>query len=225
MKFEQLAWDSDFFKKKIGKISIDFEITDFSLLDEPGCEILYIFSKARQPLLEQKGFAVLDTKVNYFKKGNTLFKSDVEDIISYHGDINDRLIKLALQSGWKSRFKMDANLNNKFEEMYFMWLKKSLDRTSADDFFVAMDNVKVVGFVSVLKTGNEGKIALIAVDEDYRGKGIGSNLVKKTEYWCVKNNLPALNVITQIENKLACRLYEKNHFTISNVDYIYHYSR
>lgn len=225
MNFEELKWDSDFFSRRIAKVYVDTVITDLHQLNAVGFDIIYIFSKVRQPILENQNVLLMDTKVNYKKKISTINNSKVDNVISYHGDSNEQLIKLALQSGWKSRFKMDTNLNNKYDELYLIWLRKSLDRSIADDFFVTLENEAITGFVTVVKSEGGGAIGLIAVDENYRGKGLGSKLIIRAELWCAENKLSALNVVTQLDNESACMLYEKNHYKITSTDFIYHFSK
>jgi dTDP-4-amino-4,6-dideoxy-D-galactose acyltransferase len=222
MSIEKLEWDSKFFGKKIGKLLLTHEVKSMEEFYPNEFDLIYVFSKTRQNILEENGFELVDTKVNYVKSSDHFYNEDVATVKSYSGEMSEKLISLALQSGWKSRFKRDSSLNLKFDELYILWLEKSLNRTIADEFFVAYDGDEICGFVSVSAINDLGKIGLISVDGNIRGKGIGSNLIKKAENWYRNNNLRSGSVVTQLENIEACRFYEKNGYTIGDKDFIYH---
>jgi len=68
---------------------------------------------------------------------------------------------------------------------------------------------------------NWNKYALIrdiAVAENSRKKGVGSELIKKAVEWAKLNNLCGLMLETQDTNVLACRFYHKLGFKIGAVD-------
>ena len=74
-----------------------------------------------------------------------------------------------------------------------------------------MDN-KVIGFAGLWTIVDEGHITNIAVHPDYRGKGIGSKLVKSlidnSKDWYIND----LTLEVRYSNKIAQNLYKKYGF-------------
>jgi dTDP-4-amino-4,6-dideoxy-D-galactose acyltransferase len=227
MLIEELKWDSNFFGIKIGRLKLDEPLTHLdelrSICEKNNYKLIYIFSQLRQPVLEKQQILLADQKVTYGKDHHG-FALITSPIIHSHNSILDKqLIQLAFLSGTYSRFKKDPHLSPKFEEMYTRWIEGAVSRRLADDVFVAMKDENIAGFVTVSKEGNKGKIGLIAIAEELKGKRMGEMLIQSAEHWYRKNDLKYAEVITQYDNKSACRFYEKNGYTVKSVEYIYHY--
>ena len=69
---------------------------------------------------------------------------------------------------------------------------------------------------------NYSQIGLIAVDQKFKGKGIGSKMLLKAENYCFKNNILELRIPTQEENIGACKFYIKNGYEIIDTSIIKH---
>ena len=227
MIIEELKWDSKFFGLKIGKIRLDKPLENLSefrsLCEKNNYNLIYIFSLSRQPLLDKDGILLADEKATY-QKDHSTFSTIRSDLIQINNSIlNTQLIQLSIQSGAYSRFKKDPMLSGKFEEMYTLWIEGAISKRLADDVLVAIIDENIIGFVSVSKQGDKGKIGLIAVSEEQKGKQIGKMLVQAAEHWYEKNDLKYAEVITQHDNKSACKFYEKNGYELTSIEYIYHY--
>ncbi|XP_067119832.1 uncharacterized protein [Centruroides vittatus] len=79
--------------------------------------------------------------------------------------------------------------------------------------FLAMDNDKCVGAIVCKldmhkKHSKRGYIAMLAVDENYRKRKIGSNLVLKAIQAMIRDEADEVVLETEITNKPALRLYE-----------------
>lgn len=216
-KIEKLEWDSGFFEKDIFRITLENEDFDPEMLEFPD-SFYYLFSSRKQDFLKSK---LKDQKLVYSKELSSK-KDDNMSIVEYDGAINDQLLKLAFESGAFSRFKLDDQLNHKFEELYSKWLENSLNKKFADLVLVYAEEEKILGFITVKLNVDHGLIGLIAVDEDARGKGIGKSLIQKVENFCIDHGLKILKVPTQMANKVACSFYERNEFEIESLTYIYH---
>lgn len=219
-----LEWDSHFFKKQIYRIDIETVISqeDFTrILSETKADLFYLFSDCEQPHILKSGGKLVDEKVIYTKKC-----SDTQDepgIIPFSGIVTKELIDLAFLSGNYSRFKLDLNLSSRFEEMYLLWLERSVNGQIADKVYIYKENNLILGFITVKTTGHSAVIGLIAVNEQHQGKKIGRKLINKVVNWAYNNMVTELNVATQLKNHNACRFYENCGFTIKSIDYIYHY--
>jgi dTDP-4-amino-4,6-dideoxy-D-galactose acyltransferase len=230
MKIEYLKWDSEFFNIKIGSLNItDKSLEDIqrisSIQANESYDLLYIFSENYDTVLNKElqktGAVLVDKKVTYHK---TISGSSItnETVKAYSGRLTDELEELAYESGHKSRFKLDPRLNHKFKEMYKLWIENSLNGKMADRVFTTQEQDKITSFVTVKNKQGTGSIGLIAVSKQYQGKSIGKLLLDKTEEWYYNNNILRAEVVTQQDNIGACRFYEKNGYTVKNVQYIYH---
>ncbi|KAF5082860.1 dTDP-fucosamine acetyltransferase [anaerobic digester metagenome] len=236
MKLEYLDWDSHFFQLKTGRVTLDpgDQSDDLKRIvqENPSFKLLYVFS-----LEDNLGVDLLphcflvDRKVTYLYQAdeNTIYPvsslgSDF-DICSFEGEnIPADLECLALQSGAYSRFRIDPFFSNDaFVRLYKTWIENSVLRKICDDVFVVKSNAKIVGFVTVKYLSNYCKIGLIAVDPNYRGKGIGTMLIQAVVRTALGKGIFKVFVDTQLDNELACLFYEKNNFTANQVHYIYHY--
>lgn len=84
--------------------------------------------------------------------------------------------------------------------------KKELSNPLAK-YIVALDNNKAVGFAGVWTIVDEGHITNIAVHPDYRGKGIGTSLVKELITHCNNYGIKAFTLEVRASNKIAQSLY------------------
>lgn len=87
------------------------------------------------------------------------------------------MIKTVNQRMINDGIEPNLNLENGYEEGY-------LDTFHIDDnrvIFVALDQDKVIGFLSVVKNGNYLYLDDYCVTANYQGLGIGSNLIKMAE--------------------------------------------
>ncbi len=75
--------------------------------------------------------------------------------------------------------------------------------TNIRSYFVAKENEKIIGFVALhIHSPNLAEIRSLIVDRNYRGRGIGKNLIKN----CIKEAKKLL------VKKLFTLTYEKNFF-------------
>ena len=229
-KLQKLDWDTNFFGIPVFRLNmhenIDMHMVNISLSEAPKGALVYVFddSEKNKNELEKLGAKLYDVKV-LFQRSNLSFKdidqSEVE-IVSVESTSDD-LLELALQSGEYSRFKLDPLLEGKFQEMYEIWIRKSVDREIADIVLGAYRNEELLGFVTVKKQPDTSTIGLIAVGTKSRGLGIGSKLLTASEDWSIVNGLNCIDVATQLDNQLACSFYSKNGYQIIKKDWIYHY--
>ena len=83
------------------------------------------------------------------------------------------------------------------------------------NFWVAMDEDKVVGTISLLDIGNHsGALRKMFVDKDYRGKewGVGRQLFQTLLDWAKEKGFKEILLGTTAKFLAAHRFYEKNGF-------------
>ncbi|MDA3780393.1 MAG: GNAT family N-acetyltransferase [Bacteroidales bacterium] len=224
---EFLPWESDFFSLRIGKVKGDkINISDLVIQKkDENYDILFVlmdeYNEEIHNLILSNDGILADKKVTFSKKIDQI-RAFPEDIYSYTGEVNNVLKELSILSGHMSRFNLDKRLNFRFKEMYVEWIINSLNGKLADVVFVYEVNNIIAGFVTVRKQLNVGQIGLISVDSKFQGKGIGTSLIKASEFWLNQNKCLSHEVVTQLDNSAACNLYKKNGFIVKNIKYLYH---
>ena len=221
-QIQKLTWDSTFFGYKIGKVELNTTLNNKQLLEsieKSSYDMVQVFSN--QNLGSSFKYNPIDVKLTFSKKVPTATTNN-PCIKSVTKDLNRALVKLATEAGIYSRYKTDKNLQLKFEEMYEIWMNKSMKRELAAEVFVFQDENRINGMVTINKKLKKAEIGLIAVDNKAQSKGIGTQLLQIVENWALKQNLENICVATQEENYNACQFYEKNNYKISDKTYIYH---
>ena len=221
-KIQKLTWDSTFFGYKIGKVEIKNTLNIKQLLEvieKSSYDMVQLFSNKN--LGSNFKYSPIDVKLRYSKKVGTTIKNN-PCIKSVNKDIDGKLVKLAREAGIYSRYKTDKNLKLKYEDMYEIWINKSLKREFAAEVFAFQDENRTNGMVTINKKLKKAKIGLIAVDNNVQSKGIGTKLLQSVDNWALKQNLENICVETQEENYNACQFYEKNNYKISDKTFIYH---
>jgi dTDP-4-amino-4,6-dideoxy-D-galactose acyltransferase len=142
------------------------------------------------------------------------------------------LIELAISAGAYSRFRTDHHIPNaKFEAMYRLWIERSVAKELADVVLVAplvehavTRNVPLLGgFITLSESNGTGHIGLIAVAAECRGRGIGSALMRAANRWMLDRGADQAEVVTQLANAPACRLYERSGYRLSRQQNFYHF--
>ena len=231
----QLAeWDSNFFKKRIFVINIDVENHApklASLLDDlrdQKADGAYIFlsqpSMSWSKIFEDGKISMVDEKLIFEKRLSTVSKSaaNYSAIERFSEGIKEDLIGLSIEAGKYSRFKTDGELAYKFEELYKIWIEKSVDGLLADRVYVYRDSGLVKGMITCKLTDKVGTIGLIAVSPYIQGKGIGKALIETAEEYFISNEASVTRVATQKNNFPACRFYTNAGYEIVSDQPVYH---
>ncbi|MCH6236500.1 GNAT family N-acetyltransferase [Cognataquiflexum rubidum] len=220
MRINDLQWDSQLFGYSVGKIEIDnSEFDPLRFLEfSANYKLVYLFSSKPIDTLPENTILV-DTKVTLVKELGGI--QDWDDVEFFEGKLSESLISLGFQSGELSRFKIDKRLSkNEFEKLYIKWLERDLN---SGKIIIQKIERKMAGLITLRFSGDQSSIGLFAVDNAYRGKGIGYKLLQAAQYISVKNGIKKISVQTQFQNKRAISLYEKFGFVQQNKKYIYHY--
>lgn len=236
VNFLLLDWDSNFFGFRVAKI-IPSQLNGPALdgvleqLRSNRITLAYWASDPNddesQTAAKTAGLFLADKKVTYVRDISDLNISSVdrdETIEEYLGSsLNEDLVSLALQSGLYSRFRVDPKIPaNKFEQLYWLWIEKSVNKTIAESVLIKKISGKIIGMVTAGVKNNRGDIGLIAVDESARGMKIGEKLVNAALHWSVARGHKTAQVVTQGVNKAACSLYEKCGYQAEKIENMYH---
>jgi dTDP-4-amino-4,6-dideoxy-D-galactose acyltransferase len=137
------------------------------------------------------------------------------------------LLHLTLAAGVFSRFAVDPRFPRAlFENMYRIWIERSVRQEIADVVLVACDPARpaeLSGFLTLSLSQEMGKIGLIAVAERARGRGVGRRLVTEARRWLRDRGAREAQVVTQLANAPACSLYRACGYTLAAVEHYYHF--
>ena len=214
-----LAWDSDFFDHKIGKLTYR-EGDEWPTEQEfRAFDLVYIFSNTALDL----NYPLYDIKFTFYKE--TQSKLFPASVYLYDNEKHDyiQLQELVFLSGHDSRFRKDPFFGEQaFKNLYKAWIDKSLN-TANSKVLVYEEESQLLGFIAIKEENNKAFIDLIAVIPEAQGKGVGHQLVDAVDY--ILGDSKMLYVPTQQTNAQACHFYEKCGFKISDKHYIYHYAK
>ena len=233
--YELLPWDTGFFGFKVARLSeavqnshnLD-QILDSAKQDD--ISLIYGFFDPEEDLINGKakdlGGLLVDEKITFAREIKEPFgPKGLVPIVSYlNQPPSETLHALSIQSGEYSRYRVDPNISEKkFEELYRIWMQKSLSGTIANEVFVAEDQGAPVGMITLKHQKQTGEIKLIGVDYRSRGRHIGWDLVQHSIKWCLKRRCNTIEVVTQKANLTACRFYKKCGFHEKHTVNVYHF--
>lgn len=232
--YTYLSWDSDFLQIKTALITTENILPDnlrkiLTELKKNNYKLAYwpaAFTETNFTAGKLNAGTLADTKLTYvFDLSNYKPTENIKNVAEYTANtVSDDLLKLCLQSGIYSRFRVDGQFPEKtYERMYEKWIEKSVNKQIADKIFVVHDNENISGFVTLLIKDNIAKIGLIAVDSNSRGRKVGSTLIDNAKLYLFRNNIKQLYVDTQAANTKACSFYEKNNFKCVKQRYYFHF--
>jgi dTDP-4-amino-4,6-dideoxy-D-galactose acyltransferase len=237
-----LAWDSDFFERKIGRISLSSAaILEDDLADgkAQGYDLIYVFSeneidkKYQDKLVDikvifEKGLENdLTRSVNSLVCGTqneSIFAFCVPQTEEFDSEEFENLYHLAYISGEYSRFKKDKKIGeDSFQKLYREWVNNSINQQIADYVLVYEKDKKNFGMVTLKLNTDTSVIGLIAVDNAAQGMGIGQQLMAECERISIENNIKTIEVATQELNQKAYQFYQKCGFLVKSRQYVYHF--
>jgi len=226
-----IYWDSKFFGYKIAELSCDIpsalvgEVLSF--LKQNDYRLVYFkIHPENAPLhraaLDNGGF-LADQKVIFRMELTNRYPTNEQAIVSDTEVITPELLDIVLQTGIHSRYRTDPGFGiAKFEELYKIWIIKSLRKELADEVVLYKQDGVVIGYLTLQFRRGNGHISLLGVDSHQQGKGIGKKLLGKAINLCLDKEYDTLDVTTQAANIQACRFYENFGFRIAQTLDIYH---
>jgi dTDP-4-amino-4,6-dideoxy-D-galactose acyltransferase len=123
-----------------------------------------------------------------------------------------------------TRFFKDLHFDRiKAGDLYALWIARDLRENTV--FVAASESApgSVLGYVSAsISSDGEGRIGLVAVNSNARGRGLGRRLVGKALSWCQSRGAGSVRVATQGANVPALRLYETCGFKVADMKVWFH---
>lgn len=218
----ELAWDSQLFKRKIGRLTRIPSDDILQKLIRRARKDNYLYltcrfelnSVSNIQLLERYGFYMTDLGVVWERKVDPL----PGPVISVRGaNINDAPMLKKISSGLfkDSRFHNDPFFTyDEAERLYQAWIVNSLKDKEVKTFLV-----EGKAFITCKRVSkNKGDIPLIGVTAGEQGKGIGSALISEALGWFGKMGLKTVTVRTQANNLAAMNFYAGVGFGVKYAD-------
>ena len=182
-------------------------------------------SIANKAASDNNGF-LADKKVTYVRQlSDSAFTERSKNIVSYmEKPLIEALRSLALQAVEYSRFSVDPNFkNDECKKLYVRWMENSLSGDIAKEVFVYCEAGYELGLITLGEKDKRCDISILAVDEQFRGKGIGGKLIESAFSYAKEKSYDTIQVVTQKENKRACGFYEKCGFIEESCFNVYHF--
>lgn len=230
-----LQWDSDFFGLPVASLGGGHLRAETSKTFSDWCRkekirCLYFLANGRDAQTLQcaysEGFKLVDVRVEMeIDLRNWLQPKETRMAIhplTKKVELSS-IQTLARKSHRDSRFFKDLNFDRiKCEKLYEKWIYRDFETGNILGYYPDEKEI-VKGYISFsMESVDVVRIGLIAVEDDYRGRGIGSALLNKTIATSKELNAKKLIVVTQGTNTNALRLYEKAGFRISDVKLWFH---
>jgi dTDP-4-amino-4,6-dideoxy-D-galactose acyltransferase len=231
-----LEWDSQFFGKKIAKVTDNFLTPETTSVILNWCEsheidCLYFLADSNDAttirLAEANGFRFVDIRLTFERYVDTGLVPNNGD---FSGSIRSNtasdipaLRDIARLNHRDSRFYFDSNFYlSQCDALYKTWIDQSC-RGYADAVLVVTIKDQPVGYISChLRGQSRGQIGLLGIDAKHRGKGLGRHLVSAAFHWFNERDVAQVTVVTQGRNCPAQRLYQRCGFLTQKVELWYH---
>lgn len=228
--FEELAWDSEHFGFKIGRVTqcsadIPERAVRWATARSMDCLYLLVDSQDAETLraAAAAGFRLVDIRVT-LSAGIPSAGHQAGIRLAVDDDIRF-LSRLAARSHRNSRFYADGRFSQaRCDALFAAWIERSCkDRNFAQTVFVADAGGEPVGYVTCSIKQGVGDIGLIAVDESHSGRGLGGELLGQAYEWFRTQGACRVQVVTQGSNVRALRMYERTGFRVENVQLWFHW--
>lgn len=229
MELKKLDWDSGFFGLRIGRAEFFSKEEGENLVNQKAkvkeeFDLVYVFTNHGLGFSDVNA-KLVDEKVVY-ALSDTSCSEPSSDVILWEENrgVTEDLLHLALVSGKYSRFRLDDGLpQGSYERLYSRWIERSVNQSIASEVFCYMVEGVPRGLVTLNDNNGVGTIGLVAIHENFQHQGIGSAMMRHVIYFSKENQIAKLSVATQLNNILACRLYEKCGFVVESVTDVWHW--
>jgi ribosomal protein S18 acetylase RimI-like enzyme len=132
------------------------------------------------------------------------------------------LRRIAAESHHDSRFYLDGKFRREdCDQLYRLWITKGFTDKDGAVFVADLDG-RPAGYISINATARQGHISLLAVDAQYRGRRLATELLRRADSWFRSRDVATVIVPTQAGNIPALRLYGSYGFLISKIEPWYH---
>ncbi|MCK4598748.1 GNAT family N-acetyltransferase [Candidatus Bipolaricaulota bacterium] len=233
-KYKLLDWDSNVFKFSVAAIlplSLSQESLGGILTDLRSSGVCLVYwspmAEDRESCKAAEALGGFNTGVKrtYLAELSCMaleFKAQSANVVVWDSNANGHeLIKLTQARAIHSRFFKDPKIREKhYEAVLKKWIDDSIENRT---IFVTKDGNTTAGFISLNEKDGIGNIDFIVIDEAHSGKGLGRELLFHAHGWFASKGYKFVQAITQKENTIACKMYEKYGYYIKEQRAFYHF--
>ena len=235
---EFLEWDSSFFKCRVATVTrlpedetAVGEIESWCRTERIDCVYCLVPASARLAVrcIEENGFRLVDVRVtlawapaDLASGANAPVGSDGGVRLVAPGDVA-RLCAIARVNHRVTRFYNDPGFPTaRCDALYETWIRKSCDG-NADAVFVCESGGAAVGYLTChLDEDRRGRIGLVGLAPEVRGRGVGDCLVRTAQRWFVEHGVAVVTVASQGQNRAGQRLYQRCGFITDDTALWFH---
>ncbi|MEA1927677.1 MAG: GNAT family N-acetyltransferase [Candidatus Auribacterota bacterium] len=231
---EYRGWDSNFFQKKIGRIRATNTVDIAEIVDQAGrsgYDCLFFETTFDQQEIVRyclsHSFILTDIKTilsTAIKPGERISYSP-EITLDGNREMRRRMEEIAANElAPLSRYSFDPGFGPKeAKRLYREWARQAAADTFSEAVILSIPAPNsLAGFITLRIRAAKLFIDLFAVTPEFRGKDIGSGLIRAASIWARKNSYKYLYVTTQGHNIPALRAYEKNGFKTDSMNLFLH---
>jgi dTDP-4-amino-4,6-dideoxy-D-galactose acyltransferase len=212
---EFLAWDTEFWGVRAARVHVDNE-DDLGRADAQSAELDIRWASLLAPSANTSlvnaalrgGYELVDVRVTLAMALDVSSGPAAVDLAD--NTDADQMAAIAATAFPASRFFIDPHLDDSRCELFYdTWVRNSLNGRMADAIVVSRHEGDVDGFMTLrLRPEHTGSLPLVAIRADRRGRGIGGRLLTDALGWLAAQGATSVDVVTQLANTPALRLYE-----------------
>lgn len=229
---KELVWDTHLFKRKMGQLKVSsqpFSQITTALQEARAEGFSYLICKLKFQdtglirFLEASGFYLSDIAIIWsiqckeFPFSKTAVSAFTENALTVATSKDIPMLREMAKSLFlESRFYHDPFFSHEeADSFYEAWVENSVKGEVADIVYC----IPHKGFIVCKKSGDtSGDIVLIGTNEEFRGRGIATALVKEAVRWFDMHGLRSICVKTQLRNVHAMNFYRSLGFTIKEYE-------
>lgn len=228
-----LAWDSEFFGVRVARLddrTLDDERAARALewCDRQKVDCLYFLADAGDAetvrAAQRSGFGLVDIRVTLARPldADQADAGLAEAVRAARPEDVGPLAAIAREAHADSRFYFDGRFpRERCADLYATWIERSCAGW-ADAVLVADHEGRAAGYITCQVAGTSGRIGLVGVAPEARGRGIGRRLVRGALGWFAARPADRVEVVTQGRNVAAQALYQQHGFRTHRVELWYH---
>ncbi|MDG2334414.1 MAG: GNAT family N-acetyltransferase [Myxococcota bacterium] len=232
--YSLLAWDSDFFARRIARIDAHFfgpttaeqivrearaDLVEclYLLLDGDDCEKIEVANEMK--------FLHVDTRITRERPLAKVQKGLIwpDDIDLCKPDDVENLSAIARESHHDSRFYHDPFFpRDRCDDLYEIWIRNACGGDAEAVVIARKENIPVGYVTCEIPEPGLGRLGLVAVAADQNGLGYGGRMIDGALSWLTSHGCSRVQVVTQGRNTRANRLYESRDFRTLSSQNSYH---